>query len=322
MADNNENESSVLPPVVDEEKAARKKLKEDRKALKKELKEQKKEAKKRAAELAERTAELNGDNGGGVATIVVTFFIILIWIIIMILLIKLDVGGFGSNVLAPIIKDVPGINRILPEGTYTVTQSAGNVEPGENHDAELVSSLDEANLYIKRLENELRKEMEENTDLQEQVNKLQTEVERLEPFEKEQADFEAEKEEFYKNIVYADNAPDPTEYQKYYELIEPDVAAQIYAQILQDQADDLELDDYVNAYSSMKAKEAAAIFDEMIKEDTNGDSVRLVSKILGKMGADNRGAILDKMKEEYSSKVTEYMEPSTHTATVSGLSGN
>ncbi len=322
MADNKETESSVLPPVVDEEKAARKKLKEYRKALKKELKEQRKEAKKRAAELAERTAELNGDNGGGVATIVVTFFIILIWVIIMILLIKLDVGGFGSNVLAPIIKDVPGLNRILPEGTYTVTQSSGNVESGENHDAELVSSLDEANLYIKRLENELRKEMEENTDLQEQVDKLQTEVERLEPFEKEQADFEAQKEDFYKNVVYADNAPDPAEYQKYYETIEPDVAAQIYAQILQNQSDDLELDEYVNAYSSMKAKEAASIFDEMIKNDANGDSVRLVSKILGKMGADNRGAILDKMNEEYSAKVTDYMEPSTHTATVSGLSGN
>ncbi len=325
MAEKKENEASVLPPVMSEEKAARKKLKEDRKALKKELKEQKKAAKQREAELEERRAELNGDDGGGVATLVVTLFIIIIWIIIMILLIKLDVGGFGSNILAPIIGDVPGINRILPEGSYTVeTQqqpvTEGSTEPA--YDEELVNSLDEANIYIKRLEDELRKEMEENADLQEQVEKLQTEVTRLEPFEEEQAQFEQEKEDFYKNVVYADNAPDPTTYQQYYEMIEPDVAAQIYAQILQDQADDAELDDYVKAYSSMKAKEAASIFDEMVKNDTNGDSVRLVSKILAKMSAENRGAILDKMTEEYSSKVTEYMEPSTHTATVSGLTGN
>ncbi|WP_051638605.1 hypothetical protein [Butyrivibrio sp. NC2002] len=323
MAEKKENEASVLPKVESEEKAARRKLKEDRKALRKELKEQRKAAKQREAELAERTAELNGDDGGGVATLVLTLFIIIIWLIIMLLLIKLDVGGFGSNILAPIIGDVPGLNRILPEGSYTATQNTKTDETQDaGYDEELVSSLDEANLYIKRLENELRKEMEENADLQEQVEKLQNEVTRLEPFEQEQAQFEQEKEDFYKNVVYADNAPDPATYQQYYEMIEPDVAAQIYAQILQDQSDDAELDDYVKAYSSMKAKEAASIFDEMVKNDNNGDSVRLVSKILGKMSAENRGAILDKMTEEYSSKVTEYMEPSTHTATVSGLTGN
>ena len=34
---------------------------------------------------------------------------------ILCLLIKLDVGGFGSGVLAPAFKDVPVINKILPE---------------------------------------------------------------------------------------------------------------------------------------------------------------------------------------------------------------
>jgi len=62
MAEKVEKQASVLPPVIDEEKAARKKLKEDRKALRKELKEQRKAAKQREAELAERTAELNGDD--------------------------------------------------------------------------------------------------------------------------------------------------------------------------------------------------------------------------------------------------------------------
>lgn len=31
------------------------------------------------------------------------------------MLIKLDVGGFGSGVLAPVIKDVPYLNKILPD---------------------------------------------------------------------------------------------------------------------------------------------------------------------------------------------------------------
>ncbi len=311
-----ENGNSVLPPVTGDDKEARKKLKADKKAFKQELKEQRKAAKLREAEIAERTAELNGDDGGGVATLVVTFFIILIWIIIMLLLIKLDVGGFGSRVLAPIIGDIPGINRILPEGSYTVEETTEFESDGTNE--ELANNLDEANLYIKRLENELRKEMEDNQALQEENEKLQAEVARLEPFEEEQAQFEAEKEEFYKNIVYADNAPDETVYQSYYELIEPDVAAQIYAQILQDQADEEDLTQYVKAYSSMKAKEAAAIFDKMMEEDT-GDAVRLISKILWKMSAESRGDILDKMTESYAGKITDYMEPQSHTATVSGI---
>ncbi|WP_051207643.1 hypothetical protein [Butyrivibrio sp. AE3006] len=318
MAEEIINENSVLPPPDGDDKAARKKLKEDRKALRKELKEQKKAAKKRQEELAERRAELNGDDGGGVATLVVTFFIILIWLIIMVMLIKMDVGGFGSNVLAPIIGDIPGINRILPEGSYTIQEETPETAVSDGETEALANSLEEANIYIKRLENELRKEMEDNQTLQEENEKLQAEVARLEPFEEEQAQFEAEKEEFYKNIVYADNAPDPAEYQKYYELIEPDIAAQIYAQILQKQSDDKELEQYVKAYSSMKAKEAAAIFDKMMENDT-GDAVRLISKILWEMSAENRGAILDKMTEEYAGKVTDYMEPKAHTASVSGI---
>lgn len=315
-------EASVLPKPVDPDKEARKKIKEERKALRQELKEQRKAAKLKEAELAERNAELNGDDGGGVATLVITFIIILIWLIIMGIFIKLDVGGFGSNVLAPIIGDIPGINNILPEGSYTPTEKKKQEEaqqPLVNPvDEQLASSLDEANLYIKRLENELRKEMEENKNLQEENEKLQTEVTRLQPFEENQSKLEQEKEDFYKNVVYADNAPSVDEYRKYYEEIEPDVAAQIYAQIIQGQADDIELEQYVKAYSSMKAKEAAAIFDAMIENDT-GDAVRLISRILGKMSAENRGAILDKMTEEYAGKVTDYMEPATHKATVSGV---
>ena len=288
-----------------------------------EMKEQRKAARLREIELAERNAELNGDDSGSVATLIVTCVIILVWIAIMLMLIKLDVGGFGSNVLAPIIGDVPGLQAILPEGSYTPiaqkkAEEAANTPIVNPVDEKLANSLDEANLYIKRLEEELRKEMEDNTALQEENEKLQAEVERLQPFEEEQAKLEQEKEDFYKNIVYADNAPTPEEYQKYYEMIEPDVAAQIYAQIIQGSADDVELEQYVKAYSSMKPKEAAAIFDSMVENDT-GDAVRLISKILGEMTAENRGAILDKMTEEYAGKVTDYMEPAAHKATVSGV---
>ena len=112
MADNG------LLNAPDDPKAARAKLKADRKEYKKALKEQKKAQREKELEFAARTEEINGDNAGGLATLVITLLIILIWLFIMALLVKLDVGGFGSDILAPIIKDVPYLNLILPEGSY------------------------------------------------------------------------------------------------------------------------------------------------------------------------------------------------------------
>jgi hypothetical protein len=59
------------------------------------------------------------DSGEGIGSKIllafITLLIIVIWLGIIVLLIKLDVGGFGSTVLRPMIKDVPYLNLILPE---------------------------------------------------------------------------------------------------------------------------------------------------------------------------------------------------------------
>ena len=98
--------------VVDT-KAEKERLKNERKKIKDERKAQKKEAKQRAKEISAQEAELD-DEGGGLSAFLVTFIIVIVWIGILCLLIKLDIGGFGSNVLAPVLKDVPVLNKILP----------------------------------------------------------------------------------------------------------------------------------------------------------------------------------------------------------------
>ncbi|NLG04416.1 MAG: hypothetical protein GX567_11410, partial [Clostridia bacterium] len=47
------------------------------------------------------------DEGGAFSIVLITFFIVVIWLAILGFLIKLDVGGFGSSVLAPVLRDVP-----------------------------------------------------------------------------------------------------------------------------------------------------------------------------------------------------------------------
>ena len=88
----------------------------DKKAAKRAGKAQKKAEKKRAkAEQDELDMDEETTTGGKIAVFFVTLIIILIWLAIIVLLIKWDVGGFGSTVLAPILKDVPYVNRILPD---------------------------------------------------------------------------------------------------------------------------------------------------------------------------------------------------------------
>ena len=107
------------PPI--DKKAEKKRLKEERNKIKSDQKAQKKEAKQRAKEISEQEAQLDDDEGGGVSVFLVTVVIVIIWIAILCLLIKLDVGGFGSGVLAPVLKDVPVVNKILPADATITT---------------------------------------------------------------------------------------------------------------------------------------------------------------------------------------------------------
>jgi len=61
-----------------------------------------------------RLKENGEESDSKIATVIFTLLTILIWLAVFAALIKLDVGGFGSTVLRPLLKDVPGVNLILP----------------------------------------------------------------------------------------------------------------------------------------------------------------------------------------------------------------
>ena len=278
-------------PVVDVT-AEKKKLKEERKKLKAESRAQKKEAKARAKELSKQESELDDDDSdsGAGSAILVTFFIILVWIAILGLLIKLDVGGFGSNVLRPILKDVPVISWILPEDHETETTD----EEAYGGYTSLRDAVDQI-LVLEQLQTVSSADAEEQ-------ERLRAELERLQSFEDSYLEFEKIKNEFYQEVVYAANGPGVDAYIKYYESMDPTTAEAIYARVIAEQAQDLKMNEYVNAYTAMKPKEAAAIFETM-------DDLELVAKILGAMGADDRGAIMGVMTPEFAGRLTRIMDP-------------
>ena len=131
-------------------------LKESQKAFKQEQRNQRKEAKKRAKELENQERELDEQiEGTNASVVVVTIFIIVIWLGILCLLVKMDVGGFGSNVLTPMLKDIPVVNKILP--TESGTESTKEKSYGG------YSSIREAVDRITELEKKLEQAQSTNT---------------------------------------------------------------------------------------------------------------------------------------------------------------
>lgn len=266
-----------------------------RKAEKKAEKQRKKEEKKLAKqqELEDETEESSG--GSKVALVFVTLIIIIIWLAILALLVKMDVGGFGSTVLAPVLKDVPYINKILP--------ATDESELGTEDTEYPYQTLDEAVAYIKELELELQTAQEGSSENSAYVAQLESEVAKLQQYEQNEADFENEKAQFYEEVVFNDKAPDISEYQKYYESIDPANAEELYKEVVQQEQTSQELTDYVSTFSQMKPKEAAAIFDTMT------DNLELVAKILNQMDRQSAANILGKMDSQTAAKVSELMEP-------------
>ena len=76
---------------------------------------------------------LDREKGGSrIVTILIALAIIAIWLVIFACLIKFDVGGIGSNVLYPVLKDVPVVNRILPTPSEEEQAKEGNYEYKKN----------------------------------------------------------------------------------------------------------------------------------------------------------------------------------------------
>ena len=97
--------------MAEEKKLSKKEQKAREKA---EQKRNKKDAKKKGEENLDDEDEEPGTGGKAIVALV-AIVIIAIWLAIFALVIKMDVGGFGSTVMTPLLKNVPVLNKILPE---------------------------------------------------------------------------------------------------------------------------------------------------------------------------------------------------------------
>ena len=188
----------------------------------------------KAAKKAEKDAKKNGEEvaddeeslgiGGKLIMGFVVLLIILIWLVIFAFLVKMDVGGFGSTVLFPVLKDVPYVNRILPGIEEYI--------PAEEDEYAAYTTVEEAVDRIKELEVEIEALKETGTQNSDYIAELEAASAELAEYKANEAAFEETKEKFYEEVVFSDNAPDINEYKTYYESIEPENAEAIYKQVV------------------------------------------------------------------------------------------
>lgn len=254
--------------------------------------------------MARKDKKKNQDNneeniGSKILSGFFVILIVLVWLVIIAALIKFDVGGFGNNVLRPILKDVPVINKILPEPSEE--QLAAEAE--ESGDDNQIATLSQAKEMIQKLQEENEKLNKKNKDLKEENSDLTKEVERLRVFEEAQNEFQAQKEEFYNEIVYGEKAPDADTYKEWYESIDAANAEAIYRQVISADSVDADLKNLAKTYENMKPAEAAAVLEKM------KDSLDTVAEILGAMKAESRAKIMNEMDPAFAANVTKKLMP-------------
>ena len=239
-----------------------------------------------------QTDGTNKKEDSKVLTILIALLIVIIWLAIFALLIKLDIGGFGSGVLRPILKDVPVIHRILPDVTDEQVASENNYS---------YSSLPEAVAKIKELELTIEQLNQKEADAKANAEELQAEINRLKGFEENQTEFEKRQFDFDKNVVFNEKAPDLKEYKAYYEQINPANAETIYRQVVEQ----LEYADAIlekaDIYRKMEPKAAAGILETMSAD------IESVAQILLSMKPAESAKIMAEMDSVFAAKVTKKM---------------
>lgn len=279
-----------------EAQAEKNRIQNEKKQLKRDQKNQRREAKRRAKEIAKQEEALGDEEGNGLVTFGATVLIVALWLAVICVIIKLDIGGFGSSVLTPILKDVPVVNKILPG---TVVTETNNPESYGGY-----SSLTEAVNYIRELELEVERLQNASNVKDADLEKLRAEVQRLKEFEDAQVEFQRIQNEFYEEVVYSDKGPGAEEYKKWYEGMNPSLAESLYRQVIIQLQESTQFQEYVSTFTNMKPKAAAALLEEMT--DLNE-----VAKILNAMNASSRGDIMNQMSAEFGAKVAAIMNPDT-----------
>ncbi len=244
--------------------------------------------------MANKNNNKEKEGGSKVANVLTAIFMLTTFALAMALLIKCDVGGFGSTVLRPVFKNVPVINKLLPPPS--------DEEVAKESDYPY-DTLEEALNQVEILEGTIKAKDADIKALSDKQEELLKEIERLSKFEEEKKTLEEEKIKFYQEIVYGETAPSTDTYIEWYNQLDPEYAEQVYREVISAKQADEEIKELAETYASMDSKKAAKILENM-KNDL--DTVAL---ILSNVETAARAKILNEMDPELAASITKKLMP-------------
>lgn len=226
--------------------------------------------------------------------ILIVVLIIITWLSVMALLIKCDVGGFGSGVLRPVFKDVPVIRAILPDASDEEVVRESDY-PYDN--------LEDALAQIAVLDAANASKTAEIAALNDTISEQAAEISTLSANLEEQQEFETKKSEFYDEIVYGEMAPDADTYIEWYNELDAEHAEEVYREIIDAKQADEDIVELAAAYESMDAAAAAKILESM------SNDMDTVALIMNNMSTEAQGNILAAMDPSFAASVTKKLLP-------------
>ena len=241
------------------------------KEQKKQNEEKIKELKQQKKEMQDQLDELNGRTAKSKAVCVLVFLLVLAALMGTFTgMVKADVGGVASNLLAPAIGNVPVLKNILPKDLQAAdpAQTADTVDSTQTADTQ--SAADPTQTA--------------DTQNAAGVADLTQTAGTVDPTQSAAG-------------TQGTSTTDPTQTAG-----TQNAAGTSTTDPTQQDTEAAALADYVKTYSDMKPKDAASVFDGMMP-----DQMKLVVKILKNMSADQRSAILSKMNVQNASDITVEM---------------
>ena len=218
--------------------------------------------------------ELNGRTAKSKAVCVLVFLLVLAALMGTFTgMVKADVGGVASNLLAPAIGNVPVLKNILPKDLQAAdpAQTADTADPTQTADMQNAAGTVDSTQTA-------------DTQNAAGVADLTQTAGTVDPTQSAAG-------------TQGTSTTDPTQTAG-----TQNAAGTSTTDPTQQDTEAAALADYVKTYSDMKPKDAASVFDGMMP-----DQMKLVVKILKNMSADQRSAILSKMNVQNASDITVEM---------------
>lgn len=197
-----------------------------------------------------------------------------------------NVFGLRDNVLFPLLRDIPFVSSLIPD------------VPVE--DVAIPIDVDELIAEIANFENIIEILSLELAALEQERDGFILEISRLREIEDMQIAHLAERQEFERML--AEN--DPSAFQAFFENINPELAAQLYADVVGLNNITNQMTELASTWSGMRSANIAQAIETMINTD-----MELIVSVLNIMTVNDRASILNNLSAETVAAISRQMQP-------------